>query len=76
MKNIGFEGLKRGFGEGVKIESTHNQSVTKRSILANFAPKLELVTFERNMSDCLFAYFIITLIKGYSTFFMFFHLIF
>jgi hypothetical protein len=76
MKNIGFEGLKRGFGEGVKIESTHNQSVTKRSILANFAPKLELVTFGRNMSDCLFTYFIITLIKGYSTFFMFFHLIF
>lgn len=76
MKNIGFEGLKRGFGEGVKIESTHNQSVTKRSILANLAPKLELVTFERNMSDCLFTYFIITLIKGYSTFFMFFHLIF
>ena len=76
MKNIGFEGLKRGFGEGVKIESTHNQSVTKRSILANFAPKLELVTFGRNMSANLFTYFIIILIKGYSTFFMFFHLIF
>ena len=76
MKNIGFEGLKRGFGEGVKTESTHNQSVTKRSILANFAPKLELVTFERNMSVCLFAYFIIILMKGCSTFFMFFHLIF
>lgn len=76
MKNLCFEGLKRGFGEGVKTESTHNQKVTKRSILANFAPKLELVTFERNMSDCLFTYFIITLIKGYSTFFMFFHLIF
>ena len=76
MKNIGIEGLKRGFGEGVKTESTHNQEVTKRSILANFAPKLELVTFERNMSVCLFAYFIITLMKGRSTFFMFFHLIF
>ena len=76
MKNIGFEGLKRGFGEGAKTESTHNQEVTKRSILANFAPKLELVTFERNMSACLFAYFIIILMKGYSTFFMFFHLIF
>ena len=76
MKNIGFEGLKRGFGEGTKTKSTHNQSVTKRSILANFAPKLELVTFGRNMSDCLFAYFIIILMKGCSTFFMFFHLIF
>lgn len=76
MKNIGFEGLKRGFGEGAKTESTHNQEVTKRSILANFAPKLELVTFGRNMSDCLFTYFIIILIKGCSTFFMFFHLIF
>ena len=76
MKNIGFEGLKRGFGEGAKTESTHNQSVTKRSILANFAPKLELVTFGRNMSVNLFAYFIIILMKGCSTFFMFFHLIF
>ena len=76
MKNIGFEGLKRGFGEGVKTESTHNQSVTKRSILANFTPKLELVTSERNLSDFLFTYFIITLMKGCSTFFMFFHLIF
>ena len=76
MKNIGFEGLKRGFGEGVKTESTHNQEVTKRSILANFAPKLELVTFERNMSANLFTYFIIILMKGCSTFFMFFHLIF
>ena len=76
MKNIGFEGLKRGFGEGVKTESTHNQEVTKRSILANFAPKLELVTFGRNMSANLFTYFIIILIKGCSTFFMFFHLIF
>ena len=76
MKNIGFEGLKRGFGEGAKTESTHNQSVTKRSILANFASKLELVTFGRNMSANLFTYFIIILIKGYSTFLMFFHLIF
>jgi hypothetical protein len=76
MKNIGFEELKRGLGEGAKIECTHNQSVTKHSILANFAPKLELVTSERNLSDFLFAYFIITLIKGSSTFFMFFHLIF
>ena len=76
MKNIGFEGLKKEVGEGAKTESTHNQEVTKRSILANFAPKLELVTFERNMSVCLFAYFIITLMKGRSTFFMFFHLIF
>lgn len=76
MKNLCFEGLKKEVGEGAKTESTHNQSVTKRSILANFAPKLELVTFGRNMSDCLFTYFIIILIKGYSTFFMFFHLIF
>ena len=76
MKNLCFEGLKKEVGEGAKTESTHNQEVTKRSILANFAPKLELVTFGRNMSDCLFAYFIIILIKGYSTFFMFFHLIF
>ena len=76
MKNIGFEGLKKEVGEGAKTESIHNQSVTKRSILANFAPKLELVTFGRNMSVNLFAYFIIILIKGYSTFFMFFHLIF
>ena len=76
MKNIGFEGLKRGFGEGAKTESTHNQEVTKCSILANFAPKLELVTFERNMSANLFTYFIIILMKGCSTFFMFFHLIF
>ena len=76
MKNIGFEGLKKEVGEGAKTESTHNQEVTKRSILANFAPKLELVTFGRNMSANLFTYFIIILIKGYSTFFMFFHLIF
>ena len=76
MKNLCFEGLKRGFGEGVKTESTHNQSVTKRSILANFAPKLELVTFERNLSDFLFKYFVITAIKMCSALCMFFHLIF
>ena len=76
MKNLCFEGLKKEVGEGAKTESTHNQEVTKRSILANFAPKLELVTFGRNMSANLFTYFIIILIKGCSTFFMFFHLIF
>ena len=76
MKNLCFEGLIKEVGEGAKTESTHNQEVTKRSILANFAPKLELVTFERNMSANLFTYFIIILMKGCSTFFMFFHLIF
>ena len=76
MKNIGFEGLKRGFEEGAKIESTNNQSVTKRSIWTNFAPKLELVTFERNLSGILFKYFVITIMKGCSALCMFFHLIF
>ena len=76
MKNLCFEGLKKEVGEGAKTESTHNQEVTKRSILANFAPKLELVTFGRNMNANLFTYFIIILMKGCSIFFMFFHLIF
>ncbi len=61
-KNIGFEGLKKGFGEGTKIENTNNQAVIKRSFLANLASKLELVTFKRNLSDILFRYFVIIVI--------------
>ena len=73
---MGFEGSKRGLEEGVKIERAYNQVVTKRSILANFTPKLELMTFTRILIDILFKYFVLFVVEGRTTFFMFFHLIF